>query len=210
MTIIKVKTIPEARAAAIDRLLSCGYRVAIQRGSFAGQAYRIQLPYLMLTVSGHLFDRVPVPPPADWPVEMTAEHGEAYYNRYILGSTGPAENEAYTYASRLNENGQLEKIMEMLRETPQTNQAVFSIGRPEDVDLADPACWRGGHFVFDGDLLHLHVWFRSHDVYAGMPENFYGISRLLEDVAEYAGLECGHLLYYGSGSHLYSYQLGAL
>ncbi len=207
---IIAKTIPEARALALDQILMCGDVQFIQRGSFANEAFRIQLPYLTIQITNHTFDRVPVPPTKDWPKEMTLKHGAAYYDRYILGSSPPSKNETYTYASRISEEDQLVNVMNMLLDTPLTNQAVVTVGRPEDVLLDDPACLRTLQFMYTGDKLNLHSYWRSHDVFAGLPENFFGLSCLLEDVAAYAQLPCGSLYYYSAGAHIYSYQLAFL
>lgn len=208
--ITTAKTIPEARNTLIARAIMCGYIQIIQHGSFENEFYRIQLPDVSVRITNHTFDRVPVPPTADWPKEMTTKHGEAYYQKYILGSVKPDKRTEYTYAERINEDNQLFKVMEMLRVSPQTNQAVIEVGRHYDVDSSDPACLRGIQFIYDGEKLNIFVWFRSHDIFAGLPENFYGLSRLLEDVAEYADLPCGDFCYHGSASHVYSYQLDFL
>lgn len=201
------KTIPEARSQAIEKAIMCGYVQQIERGSFENECFRIQLHYLSIRITNHCFDRVPVPPTTDWPIEMTQSHGENYYQKYILSPEPPNENEIYTYGSRINEGNQLAKAMDMLLKTPQTNQAVIEVGRREDIDLHEPSCLRGIQFVFDNDKLNMFVWFRSHDIFAGLPENFFGLSQLLADVAEYAGLAVGDFIYHGSASHLYNYQL---
>lgn len=207
---ITAKTIPEARSLALEKIIMCGYVQHIQRGSFENECFRIQLPYLALRITNHTFDRVPVPPTEDWVPEMTLTHGENYYNQYILGSEPPATNEKYTYSTRLNGNNQLAEVIQILWVTPNTNQAVIEVGRPEDIDLTDPACLRLIQFIYDGKQLNIHSYWRSHDVFAGLPENFYGLSRLLEDVAEYTELPVGDFYYYGSCSHIYNYQLDFL
>ena len=198
-------TIPEARAALIRECKKDGYRQDIERGSFEKTGiYRVQLPVASCEITNHTFDRVPVPPPADWPVEMTTEAGENYFINYLL--TGyQLVNESYTYGSRMA--GQLNDVMEMLRSKPGTNQAAVSIGREADTWLNDPACLREIHFKYFGKRLHLYCIWRSHDLVGGFPLNLFGLSRLLEMVSEYAGLDLGSIFYYSTGSHIYSYSL---
>ena len=199
------KTIPEARFMLMKHCINNGYKQNITKGSFSNtEIFRIQLPVAMCTITNHLVDRVPVPPSADWPSEMTMEKGERYFEEYLLFG-GSHVNEAYTYGSRIH--NQLEDVIHTLSLTPDTNQAAIAVGREEDTKLEDPACLREIHFKKFNDKLHLYSIWRTHDLYAGFPLNMYGLSRLLEMVAEAADIPIGSLYYYSSGSHIYSYVL---
>jgi len=81
---------------------------------------------------------------------------------------------------------QLERVIEMLKETPLTNQAVVEVGDPEDHDVCfgndgklDPPCLRLLDFkaIPAGEELMLTVscYFRSWDLWAGFPTNLGGI-----------------------------------
>lgn len=203
-TWIDAKTITEAWQQLLALAMDHGYRQDIQRGSFAGDAYRLQLPFVAGTIEYPLQDMIPMTRPGIPPV-CTTESVEQYFAEYLVGTRLPAANEVYTYATRIQD--QLQTVMDMLAATPDTNQASIIVGRPEDVTLGDPACLRALDFKAHGGALHLCSFWRSHDAWAGFPTNLGGLAMLLAYVAEYAGLEVGTLYYSSHGTHLYSYQL---
>jgi thymidylate synthase len=94
---------------------------------------------------------VTLPEGSTLPAPTSAEKSEEYFHRYILGHE-LAENETYTYGQRLNIS--LWGIIEMLKDTPVTNQAVCEIARPEDWNSCkgkdgkdDPPCLRKIQFM---------------------------------------------------------------
>lgn len=112
---------------------------------------------------------------------------------------------------------QLERTIEILKETPLTNQAVVEIGSPEDFDICigndgnlDPPCLRLLDFkaIPDGSdlVLTLSCYFRSWDLWAGFPSNLGGLELLKQYVAEEAGLKNGPMYAYSAGAHIYGYQ----
>jgi thymidylate synthase len=112
---------------------------------------------------------------------------------------------------------QLERVIEMLKHTPLTNQAIVEIGSPEDHDTCigndgklDPPCLRLLDFkvIPDGNDLTLSVscYFRSWDLWAGFPTNLGGIELLKKYVAGEAGLGNGPMYSYSAGGHIYGYQ----
>lgn len=196
---------------------------SIQKGSFEGEQSRLQFPGVALSVDHPHLDyvvRMPegsnVPPPTD--------DGKVrrYFEQYILGHE-LSENETYTYGQRINIS--LWGIIDMLKESPVTNQAVIEVGRPEDWQDCkgkdgkdDPPCLRlidfkaipsydpEGVLVTEKSLLTMTVYFRSWDLYGGMPENLGGLSLLQQFVSGEAGIPVGPLYCYSPGLHLYRYQ----
>lgn len=200
---IKASTISDFWFFSLKECLQNGYRQDIQKGSFEKEEYRLQLPFLSGEIIFPLLDIVPTVP-IGVPQPTTLETIEKYYCDYIIGNN-VQENETYTYGSRIGE--QLPKIMEMLKLTPQTNQAVIEIGRPEDLDISDPACLRLLDFKVVDNKLNLTSYWRSNDLFFGTPTNLGGLAYLQRDVAEYAELEIGQMYYCSSGIHLYGYQV---
>lgn len=180
------------------------YRQEIDRGSFAGEAYRLQLPPIMAEITHPHLDMVPDFRPGVSPTTSIATI-DTYFQEYILGTRKPTKNESYTYATRIGL--QLPFAMEALAETPGTNQASIAVCRPEDLTIDDPACLRTIDFKAWDGRLYMSTFWRSHDLWAGFLTNLGGLAMLLAYVAEYAGLEVGHHCYFSSGTHLYSYQL---
>jgi thymidylate synthase len=149
------------------------------------------------------------------------EYIDDYFVNYLMNPE-LAENETYTYASRIQHcmpkgGTQLERVVEMLKETPLTNQAVIEVGAPDDIDVCygkdgklDPPCLRLIDFKVipsDNDLaLTVTVYFRSWDLWAGFPTNLGGIELLKQYVASEANLKNGPMYAYSAGAHIYGYQ----
>jgi hypothetical protein len=202
-------TIPEAKQMLVREVLRNGYKLDIQRGSFAGEQYRLQLPYAAVQITNPFFDMVPVPPTIDWPKEQTLSACQAYYHDYLLGES-KAKNEEYTYGSRISREDQLDHIISMLTDHPATNQAVITIGDPIDASIDDPACLREIHFKLFGGALNMHTIWRSHDLYGGFGMNMVGLAMLFQDVCNAAELFPGSIYYYSSGSHIYGFHIDLL
>jgi len=219
---LQAKTISDAWFQIIYNIFDFSYKQEIQRGSFEKEQYRLQYPGLAVFIEHPEQDIVPIIPPAlgiPSPTEMN--YIEDYFANYLMNPE-LTENETYRYSSRIHypmpEGGtQLDRAIEMLRETPLTNQAVVEIGTPEDYDICygkdgnlDPPCLRLLDFkvVPTGDdlVLTLSCYFRSWDLWAGFPSNLGGLELLKQYVAEEAGLKSGPMYAYSSGGHIYGYQ----
>ena len=205
---IKAKSLSEAWFNILYHLPECVYKQNIDRGSFAG-GFRLQLPWLSLEVEQYEIDTIPIMPEGrQLEPPTTREYVEKYALDYLLHSGQRSQlGEAYTYASRMAENDQFSKVMEMLKRTPQTNQATIEIGRPCDIDLSDPACCRVVDFKIVDGKLNVSVFFRSWDIYFGLPSNLAGFAIISQGIA--AGLEIptGSMFAASPGAHIYHYQL---
>jgi len=219
---LKAKTIPDAWFQLIYNLFDNAYSQNIQKGSFEKEQYRLQFPGIAVFIEHPHFDMIPTIPPAlGIPTPTTMEYVEDYFAQYLMNPE-LAENETYTYASRINHTmpkggTQLDRVIEMLRETPLTNQAVIEIATPDDLDICygkdgklDPPCLRLLDFkaVPSGDDLFLTVsaYFRSWDLWAGFPTNLGGIELLKQFVASETNLSNGSMYAYSAGAHIYGYQ----
>jgi thymidylate synthase len=195
----------------------------IQKGSFEGEQSRLQFPGIALAVDHpHLDYVVRMPEASNVPPPTDDEKVHRYFEQYIVGHD-LGENETYTYGQRINIS--LWGVVEMLKESPVTNQAVIEVGRPEDWrdckgkdGKDDPPCLRlidfkvipsydeQGSLAKGKSLLTMTVYFRSWDLYGGMPENLGGLSLLQQFVSGEIGIPVGPLYCYSSGLHLYRYQ----
>ena len=149
------------------------------------------------------------------------EYIEDYFAHYLMNPE-LAENETYTYASRIQldmpKGGtQLDRVIDMLKKTPLTNQAAIEIGTPQDFDICygkdgklDPPCLRLLDFKVIPSknelVLTVSSYFRSWDLWAGFPTNLGGIELLKQLVASEAGLKNGPMYTYSAGAHIYGYQ----
>ncbi len=224
---INAKTISDAWFQLIYNLFDNSYTQKIQRGSFEKEQYRLQYPGIAVFIEHPSQDIVPVMPPgSNIPAPSTMEYIEDYFANYLM-DPDLSENETYKYASRIHHpmpkgGSQLDRVIEMLKSTPLTNQAVVEVGDPEDHDICygndgklDPPCLRLLDFKVipsplpeeDGKLyLTVSCYFRSWDLWAGFPTNLGGIELLKSYVAGEAGLSNGPMYAYSAGAHIYGYQ----
>ncbi len=219
---LHAKTISDAWFQLIYNIFDRSYTQKIQKGSFEKEQYRLQYPAIAVFIEHPSEDMVPVIPPAlGIPSPTTMEYIEDYFAAYLMDPE-LSENETYKYASRIQHpmpkgGTQLDRVIEMLKNTPLTNQAIVEIGSPDDHDVCigndgklDPPCLRLLDFkaIPQGDELVLSIscYFRSWDLWAGFPTNLGGLELLKRYVADEAGLKSGPLYAYSAGAHIYGYQ----
>jgi len=219
---LTAKTISDAWFQLIYNLFDKSYSQNIQQGSFENEQYRLQFPGIAVYIEHPYYDMVPIMPPnSGIPAPTTTDYIEDYFVNYLM-NTGLSENETYTYASRIHSimpNGgtQFDRVLEILKKAPLTNQAVIEIATPQDLDICygkdgkiDPPCLRLLDFKVipvDNNLtLTVSVYFRSWDLWAGFPTNLGGIELLKQYVSSETNLKNGPMYAYSAGAHIYGYQ----
>ena len=219
---LKAKTISDCWFQLIYNIFDHSYTQNIQRGSFEKEQYRLQYPGIAVYIEHPSIDIVPIIPPSlGIPSPTSMEYIEDYFANYLM-DPNISENETYRYSSRIHypmpKGGtQLQRVIEMLKKTPLTNQAVVEIGTPEDYDVCygkddrlDPPCLRLLDFKalpYKNKIhLTLTAYFRSWDLWAGFPSNLGGLELLKQYVAGETGLENGSMYAYSAGAHIYGYQ----
>jgi len=85
------------------------------------------------------------------------------------------------------------------------NQMVLQVAHPTDMTLVDPPCLRHIDTRIQDEALHFFVYFRSWDLWGGLPANLAGIQNLKEYMAEAVGVADGELIVESKGLHLYGY-----
>ncbi len=85
------------------------------------------------------------------------------------------------------------------------NQMVLQIAHPSDLTLLDPPCLRSIDTRIQDGKLHFFVYFRSWDLWGGLPANLAGIQNLKEYMAAEIGVEDGEMIVESKGLHLYGY-----
>jgi len=85
------------------------------------------------------------------------------------------------------------------------NQLVLQIAQPSDLLLKDPPCLRSIDTRIQDGKLHFFVYFRSWDLWSGMPANLAGIQTLKEYMAAEIDVEDGEMIVESKGLHLYGY-----
>jgi thymidylate synthase len=179
-----------------------GYDFVVKGGSYVGQI-RKQLEYVKIVIhEPGIRPLAPLLPPGI-PPSTTEEKIESYFAEYLM-SDRVKENEDYTYGSFIVP--QIGKLIDILNASSgNTNQACISIGDRESVFLKDPPCLRLISFKMVDRRLDMTVYFRSWDLYSGLPENLGGLQLVKEYVLGNLNFDCadGKLIAFSDGLHLY-------
>ena len=85
------------------------------------------------------------------------------------------------------------------------NQMVLQVAQPSDCLLQDPPCLREIDTRIQDNKLSFIVYFRSWDLWAGLPSNLAGIQLLKEFMANEIGVTDGEMIALSKGLHLYDY-----
>ena len=203
MNAIEARDIPDAWYQAVRHVLENGKDYVVERGSFAGHKRR-QIPFFAMVISH----------PESRPLGVTYQDNvistdDAIFNYYLqLISPKIEPNEAYTYGERISLH--LPEVAKMLRDTPNTNQAIIEVGKPQDISLEDPPCLRLVSWKIVNNTLQLSVFFRSWDVVNGLPFNLGGLQYLNETIANWINVKPGKLIAYSDGLHAYDMSFGVL
>jgi len=226
---IEAKTISDLWFRSLVYMLNHGYRQEIQQGSFEGN-YRLQLSSFSAEIEMPWDDIVPIMPEGSGLMPPTTmEYIEDYFANYLMDPSTVSENETYRYGHRIHHQGNLKSdlenrkytgsqfdfVIDLLKRTPFTNQAIIEIGTPNDYNECwgkdgkyDPPCCRLIDFkVVPPKELTISLYFRSWDLYAGLPTNLGGFEILKQFVADTTGLKNGRMFCYSSGLHIYDFQL---
>ena len=88
---------------------------------------------------------------------------------------------------------------------PRNNQMVLQVAKPSDGFLQDPPCLRHIDTRIQDNKLHFFVYFRSWDLWGGLPANLAAIQALQQYMAEAIGVGHGQMIVESKGLHLYGY-----
>ena len=102
---------------------------------------------------------------------------------------------------------QVDLAIEVYKENERTNQMCIQVAKPTDMVLVDPPCLRHIDTRIQDGKLHFYPYFRSWDLWSGLPANLAGISMLQEHMASEIGVKQGEMICTSKGLHLYSYSV---
>ncbi len=213
--LITAKTLPEIWFQCINNLLQTSddteddytrlrpgtHIYTIDRGSFVGQR-RLEFDHVTLQIEHP--GSLPLVPdvPTGVPAPTTREYIEGYLPYLMEDSI--TLNENYTYGMDLKK--QIPEVIKMYKEDGyNTHQAYMAVGNPDSIFLRDPQCLRGVDTRIQNGKLHFIVYFRSWDLWAGLPSNLGAIQIMKEYMASEIGVEDGELIASSKGLHLYEY-----
>jgi thymidylate synthase len=201
ITVIEARDLSEAWFLALRKVLTEGRQYKIERGSYAGQQ-RKELDFVNIHIE-HPATRplVPTVPPGV-PPPSTMDYIESYLP-YLMTSH-KAEGEQYTYGQFLEK--QIAEVIRMYKTDGfNTNQAFMAVGDSQSIYLSDPPCLRSIDTRIRDNKLHFIVYFRSWDLWAGLPSNLAAIQLLKEYMADEIGVGDGEIIASSKGLHLYEY-----
>ncbi len=202
--VVKGKTIEDAWRDIMWCCVRNGYDYPVQGGSYVGQIRR-QLDYAVLKIEEPWTRPLAVrmPEGCGIPSPTSNEKIEEYFMNYIIGAE-KSEHEDYTYGQYIAP--QVEKAVGILNEAAgNTNQAAITVGEPQSIMQNDPPCLRVITFKVVKGKLQMGLFFRSWDLFAGLPENLGGLQLLKEYVLTYLdfAVEDGPIVAFSDGLHIY-------
>ena len=200
---IEARDLPDAWFQCVYQLLEKGSEYVIDRGSFKGQK-RLEFDYITIHIKypGQRPLIPEIPPALGIPNPVADGYIEEYLPYLMTSAKQPGED--YTYGQYLEP--QIAEVIRMYREDGfGTNQAYMTVGDPQAIKLVDPPCLRGIDTRIKGGKLHFVVYFRSWDLWNGLPANLGAIQLLKEYMASSIGVEDGEIIASSKGLHLYDY-----
>lgn len=110
------------------------------------------------------------------------------------------------YGYQWERNGQLDKIVGMLQNNPDTRQACISIydGKEFDEYTFDTPCTYAVQFTIVNNRLDMCVTMRSNDLWYGFCNDQYQFSKLQETVSKQLKIETGVYYHFAHNMHLYN------
>ncbi|MFC1593095.1 thymidylate synthase [Candidatus Omnitrophota bacterium] len=201
ISVIEARDLSEAWFLCLGKTLTEGYEYKVERGSYTGQR-RKELEFVVVQVR-HPGTRPLIPDvPQGVPSPSTMEYIENYLPYLMTAHKG--EGEQYTYGQYLET--QIAEVIKMYKEDGyNTNQAYMSVGDGHSIYLSDPPCLRGIDTRIRDNKLSFIIYFRSWDLWAGLPSNLAAIQLLKEYMASEIGVDDGEMVALSKGLHLYEY-----
>ena len=122
------------------------------------------------------------------------------------GDLGPVYGHQWRHwPGPVGEIDQIETLMQMIRETPDSRRLIVSAWNPGDVpDMALPPCHTRWQVRIAGGKLHLQLYQRSADMFLGVPFNIASYALLLHMLAHVTGYEPGDFVHSFGDAHIYS------
>ena len=110
------------------------------------------------------------------------------------------------YGYQWQRNAQLDMVVEMLRQNPDTRQACISIYDGKEISgyAFDTPCTYAVQFTIVNNRLDMCVTMRSNDLWYGFCNDQYQFSKLQEMVSERLEIETGVYYHFAHNMHLYN------
>ncbi len=121
------------------------------------------------------------------------------------GNLGPVYGQQWrSWPSTGGEIDQIAKVIEQIRETPNSRRLIVSAWNPADVDeMALPPCHCLFQFYVADGRLSCQLYQRSSDIFLGVPFNIASYALLTLMVAQVTGYRPGEFVHTSGDAHLY-------
>lgn len=142
-----------------------------------------------------------------WSGDNSCETIGKYAKMWLkLSDDGKTNNSAYGYIlfKKYGFN-QLEQIINLLKQSPNTRRAVLNISDPtvDRINTHDMQCTIAIQFLIRNNKLHETVYMRSNDVYFGLPYDYIFFMTLMYYIADKLKLQIGTYTHYATSMHIY-------
>jgi thymidylate synthase len=116
------------------------------------------------------------------------------------------------YGWQWQRNKQFYKVVQMLKEKPNTRKAVISIydGKEIDTYSKDTPCTYAVQFTITNNKLNMTVLMRSNDLWYGFCNDQYCFSMLQQMVADRLSIDVGYYYHFAHNLHLYKPQMNKI
>ena len=113
------------------------------------------------------------------------------------------------YGWQWKRNAQLDMVIEMLKQNPETRQATISIYDGKEIPsyVFDTPCTYAVQFTILNNKLNMSVVMRSNDLWYGFCNDQYQFSSLQMLVANETGYDVGTYYHFAHNLHLYNDKL---
>jgi thymidylate synthase len=200
LTLIQALNIGDAWFQCLEKALIEGRTYTIQQGSFEGKQ-RKEIPLVAIIIQNPGVRPLRPDVPAGVPAPTTDEVIHEYMNYLMTGAK--QENEEYTYGEDLAP--QIDEVIKRYKQGVDTNQMCMNVGSRNSIFLKDPPCLRVVDTRIQEGKLNFVLYFRSWDLWGGLPTNLGGLQLLKEYMAEEIGVKDGSLIAFSKGLHLYEH-----
>lgn len=200
LTLVQALNIGDAWFQCLEKALLEGRTYTIQQGSFEGKQ-RKEIPLVAIIIRNPAVRPLRPDVPAGVPAPTTDDVIHDYMNYLMTGHK--QENEEYTYGEDLAP--QIEEVIKRYKQGVDTNQMCMNVGNRNSIFLKDPPCLRVLDTRVQEGKLNFVLYFRSWDLWGGLPTNLGGLQLLKEYMAEEIGVKDGSLIAFSKGLHLYEH-----
>ena len=144
----------------------------------------------------------------DTNIRYLQENGVSIWNEWAdeNGDLGPVYGYQWRqFPTPAGQVDQIQKLVDAIRETPDSRRLIVSAWNPGDVDdMALPPCHTMWQVRVQGRKMHLQLYQRSADMFLGVPFNIASYALLLAMLAHVTGYEAGDFVHSIGDAHIYS------